>query len=60
LKGARVSGHGDHRVAMALAIAGMTAEGETVIDTAESATVTYPTFAGDFRGIGAEIDSIGE
>jgi 3-phosphoshikimate 1-carboxyvinyltransferase len=58
LKGAAVSGHDDHRVVMALAIAGMIAEGETVIDTAEAAAVTYPTFEQDFRAIGATIDSI--
>jgi 3-phosphoshikimate 1-carboxyvinyltransferase len=55
LKGADVNGHDDHRVVMALALAGMVAEGETVIDTAEAAAVTYPTFADDFRKIGAKI-----
>jgi 3-phosphoshikimate 1-carboxyvinyltransferase len=58
LKGAAVSGHDDHRVVMALAIAGMIAEGETVIDTAEAAAVTYPGFAEDFRAVGAQIDII--
>lgn len=55
LKGCRVNGHNDHRVVMALALAGMAAEGETVIETAESAAVTYPTFAEDFINIGAKI-----
>ncbi len=55
LTGAVVDGHDDHRVVMALAIAGMIADGETVIETAESAAVTYPTFAEDFKRIGAEI-----
>ena len=55
LKGARVNGHGDHRVVMALAVAGMIAEGETIIDTAESASVTYPGFAEDFVNLGAAI-----
>lgn len=55
LKGASVKGHGDHRVVMALALAGMIAEGETVIDTAEAASVTYPTFVEDFRALGADI-----
>jgi len=58
LKGAQVSGHGDHRVVMALALAGMIAEGETVIDTAESAAVTYPTFVQDFRSLGAKIEVV--
>jgi 3-phosphoshikimate 1-carboxyvinyltransferase len=58
LKGATVRGHGDHRVVMALALAGMVAEGETVIDTAEAAAVTYPTFCEDFRALGADIEAI--
>jgi 3-phosphoshikimate 1-carboxyvinyltransferase len=60
LRGAQVSGHDDHRVVMALAIAGMIAEGETVIDTAEAASVTYPSFAEDFRSLGVKIDIIEE
>ncbi len=55
LTGAEVQGHDDHRIVMALALAGMIAEGETVIDTAESAGVTYPTFAEDFIALGANI-----
>ena len=58
LRGAKVNGHGDHRVVMALALAGMVAEGETVIDTAEAAMVTYPGFAEDFRRLGARIDVV--
>ncbi|MDR2694281.1 MAG: 3-phosphoshikimate 1-carboxyvinyltransferase [Chitinispirillales bacterium] len=53
--GARVNSHRDHRVAMALALAGMNAEGETEIDGAEVAEVTYPTFVEDFVRIGANI-----
>jgi 3-phosphoshikimate 1-carboxyvinyltransferase len=55
LKGAFVNGRGDHRVVMALALAGMIAEGETIIDSAEAAGVTYPTFVKDFRALGADI-----
>ncbi len=60
LKGAVVNGHYDHRVVMALALAGMIAEGETVIETAEAADVTYPSFVKDFREIGADITIINE
>jgi 3-phosphoshikimate 1-carboxyvinyltransferase len=56
LRGCRVNGHDDHRVVMALAIAGMIAEGETIIDTAESAGVTYPSFREDFCSLGARIE----
>jgi 3-phosphoshikimate 1-carboxyvinyltransferase len=58
LRGANVSGHDDHRVVMALALAGLIAEGETVVDTAEAAGVTYPSFAEDFKKLGAKIEII--
>jgi len=58
LVGAQVNGHGDHRVVMALALAGMVAEGETIVDTAEAASVTYPTFLDDFKRLGADIEEI--
>ncbi|MBD3393055.1 MAG: 3-phosphoshikimate 1-carboxyvinyltransferase [Chitinivibrionales bacterium] len=56
LHGARVNGHHDHRVVMGLALAGMIAEGETIVDTAEAAAVTYPSFVEDFRALGANIE----
>jgi 3-phosphoshikimate 1-carboxyvinyltransferase len=55
LKGARVNGHHDHRVVMALSVAGMNAESETVIDTAESVAVTFPEFFELMNGLGADI-----
>ncbi|MFW6245513.1 MAG: 3-phosphoshikimate 1-carboxyvinyltransferase [Fibrobacterota bacterium] len=58
LRGAHVHGHHDHRVVMALAVAGMVAQGETVIDTAEAAEVTYPSFVEDFRALGADIEVV--
>jgi 3-phosphoshikimate 1-carboxyvinyltransferase len=45
LKGARVDSFGDHRIAMAFAIAGLLAtEGETEIDGSECADVSFPAF----------------
>ena len=44
LEGARVRSHRDHRVAMALAIAGLLADGTTEIDDAESVDISYPGF----------------
>jgi len=44
LEGARVSSHGDHRVAMALAVAGLIADGRTEIDAAECVEISYPNF----------------
>jgi len=44
LKGARISSFGDHRIAMAFAIAGLFAEGETIIDDVDCVTTSYPNF----------------
>jgi 3-phosphoshikimate 1-carboxyvinyltransferase len=44
LEGARVSAHGDHRVAMALAVAALIADGKTEIDGAECVEISYPEF----------------
>jgi 3-phosphoshikimate 1-carboxyvinyltransferase len=44
LKGAKVESYGDHRVAMALAIAGLIAEGETIIQDAECINTSFPGF----------------
>jgi len=60
LQGAHVNSHYDHRVAMALALAGMIANGETVIDGAEAAAITYPSFVDDFLKLGADINVVGE
>jgi 3-phosphoshikimate 1-carboxyvinyltransferase len=55
LRGAEVDGHGDHRVVMALAVAGLAAEGTTTIHTAEAAAVTFPNFVELMRQAGAEM-----
>ncbi len=44
LEGARVRSHGDHRVAMALAVAGLLAGGVTEIEDAECVEISYPGF----------------
>ena len=49
----RFAGLGDMR-----AIAGSALAGETIVRTAESATITFPTFLDCMRGIGAEIQTI--
>jgi len=55
LHGAVVEGHGDHRVVMALAVAGLSCPGETVITTAEAAHVTFPQFDRLMSDIGAAL-----
>lgn len=57
LKGTEVHGHDDHRVVMALAVAGLACEGETVIDSAEAVGVTFPTFLEFMTALGADIKS---
>lgn len=52
LQGATVASHDDHRIHMALAIAGLAATGVTRIDGAASAAVSYPTFHRDLASLG--------
>jgi 3-phosphoshikimate 1-carboxyvinyltransferase len=49
LHGAEIEPHGDHRIAMAFAVAGLAAEGETIIQDADCAGVSYPTFYEELR-----------
>lgn len=44
LTGGSVNSQGDHRIAMSMAIAGLVAEGETVIAGAESIKISFPQF----------------
>ena len=55
LIGATVNGHDDHRIVMALTLAGFVATGDTTITTSEAAAVTYPTFREDFISLGGVI-----
>jgi 3-phosphoshikimate 1-carboxyvinyltransferase len=51
LKGAVVDSFGDHRIAMAFAVAGLLAIGETEILGAESAAVSFPAFFDRLDGV---------
>lgn len=44
LKGAQVDSYNDHRIAMSLAIAGLIADGETVINNPECVDISFPGF----------------
>ena len=55
LRGAVVDGHADHRVVMALAVAGLAASGRTEITTAEAAGVTFPNFVQLMASLGARM-----
>ena len=54
LRGARCSSHGDHRLAMALAVAGCLAEGDTVIENAEAVQISYSAFWKDLDSVANE------
>ncbi len=51
LKGAVIDSFGDHRIAMAFAVAGLLAKGETEIRGAESAAVSFPAFFDTLAGV---------
>jgi len=44
LRGARLQSFGDHRIAMAFAVAGLFAEGESIIEDIDCVATSYPTF----------------
>ncbi len=49
LKGAIIDSHNDHRIAMSCAIAGLNADGETIINNAECVNKSYPSFFEDIE-----------
>jgi len=51
VKGAKVSSHNDHRIAMATAVAGLAAKGQTTIHDAEAVNKSYPDFYKDLKSI---------
>jgi 3-phosphoshikimate 1-carboxyvinyltransferase len=54
LHGARVNGWHDHRIVMALTVAGIVA-GDTVIDTAESVDISFPGFFEAMKSLSGDI-----
>ncbi len=54
-KPAELHGYADHRIVMALTLAGMAMDGRTTIDTAEAMNVTFPKYAGLMTNLGAQI-----
>ena len=55
IRAGRVSSHGDHRIAMALAVAGLAAEGPVAIDGAECVRKSYPGFFEVLRTLGGKL-----
>jgi len=59
IEGATVDGHGDHRIVMALAVAGLVAEGTTTVAGAEHVDVSFPGFFDVLAGLGADVTTTG-
>ncbi len=55
LRGAEVDCHRDHRLAMALAVAGLVADGQTIVRGAEAIDDSFPGFVEAMRALGADI-----
>jgi 3-phosphoshikimate 1-carboxyvinyltransferase len=53
LRGGRVDSHGDHRIAMLGAVAGLASEGGVEVTGMEAASVSYPGFSADLASLAA-------
>lgn len=56
LHAAEVNSHNDHRIAMALAVAGMGIPGTTIVRDVQCVAKSYPDFLTDFKKIGAHME----
>jgi 3-phosphoshikimate 1-carboxyvinyltransferase len=56
LVGGEAGARGDHRMAMALAVAGLAARGPVVVDGIEAAEVSFPGFEELLVALGARIE----
>jgi 3-phosphoshikimate 1-carboxyvinyltransferase len=58
LEAAHLDGRSDHRIVMALSVAAMAVEGESLIDTAEAINVTFPDYVRLMKGLGAKMELV--
>jgi len=58
LTGAKLKTHHDHRLVMAFTIAGMMAEGDTVIEGEDSVKISFPDFIEKMKSVGSNIEVI--
>jgi 3-phosphoshikimate 1-carboxyvinyltransferase len=58
VKPAELHGWADHRIVMALSLAGMNMDNECSIDTAKAISVTFPNYVELMRKIGANIEIV--
>ena len=52
LRGSTHRTYADHRIAMTMGVAGLVASGETTVQSAQTASVSYPTFWDDLESLG--------
>jgi 3-phosphoshikimate 1-carboxyvinyltransferase len=57
-KAAGLDGRSDHRIVMALTLAGLAIDGQTTIDTAEAMSVTFPEYVQLMKSIGAYMELV--
>ncbi|MHC4594211.1 MAG: 3-phosphoshikimate 1-carboxyvinyltransferase [Planctomycetota bacterium] len=57
-KPAQLDGRSDHRIVMALSLAGLCLEGQCSIDTAEAISVTFPDYVELMKSIGAKMEIV--
>jgi 3-phosphoshikimate 1-carboxyvinyltransferase len=57
LQGAVIDSHSDHRIAMACTVAGLIANGSTVIQGVECVSKSYPEFLEHMQSLGGEIET---
>lgn len=57
LHSGRVNSHGDHRLGMALVIAGLLADSEVVVDNTDCIADSFPGFAAVMARLGAKVSS---
>jgi 3-phosphoshikimate 1-carboxyvinyltransferase len=55
LKGTEVDSHGDHRLAMSLAVAGLIADSPTTVHSADCINDSFPGFVETMRSLGADL-----
>ncbi|MBN1124665.1 MAG: 3-phosphoshikimate 1-carboxyvinyltransferase [Sedimentisphaerales bacterium] len=60
LRPTQLNGWGDHRIVMALSLAGMAMDGTTIIDTAEAIHVTFPEYVNLMQALGAKMEVRGK
>ncbi|HRL14647.1 MAG TPA: hypothetical protein PKX07_22375, partial [Aggregatilineales bacterium] len=58
LRGAVVDGHDDHRIAMSLTVAGLVAEGATIVTDARCTADSFPGFAATLAAVNGDVREI--